>query len=230
MTEQNEKKAVLEALIFVADKPLTNNEIKEVLEGITESEIDDLINTLNTEYADTGRSFRIAAIAGGYQMATEPEFGPWLKKLYKAQLKEKLSMPALETLAIIAYKQPATRAEIEAIRGVNADGVTRNLLEKGLIRISGRKDAPGRPLLYSTTPEFLEHFGLGAISDLPEAPQISPEDLAQAQEAQISDEQIPQEAAENESDTATPEDQPDRQEDSVPAESAGEGQQTDRQA
>jgi len=214
MTEQNDKRAVLEALIFVADKPLTNKEIKEVLEGISEIEIEELINTLNTEYADTGRSFRIAAVAGGYQMATEPEFGPWLKKLYKAQMKDKLSMPALETLAIIAYKQPATRAEIEAIRGVNADGVTRNLLEKGLIRISGRKDAPGRPLLYSTTTEFLEHFGLGSISDLPEAPEISPEDI--------------EKGVENETIPASSEDQRGGQEDSIAVEPASEDQQADR--
>jgi len=161
------KKQIIEALIFVSDKPLALGEIKQVLEDATDEEINTLIETLNKEYQDTQRSFKITQIAGGYQMVTTPECGPYLKKLYKSRMKEKLTRPSLETLAIKAYKQPATRAEIEAIRGVNVDGVVKTLLEKGLIKICGRKEVVGRPLLYSTTEEFLQHFGLGNISDLP---------------------------------------------------------------
>jgi segregation and condensation protein B len=105
-------------------------------------------------------------------MVTLPQFGPHLKALYKSRMKERLTRPSLETLAIIAYKQPVTKPEIEAIRGVNTDGVIITLLERNLIRITGRKDTVGRPLLYGTTDEFLQHFGLGSLSDMPKLPEM----------------------------------------------------------
>lgn len=170
--ERKELKQILEALIFVSDKPLGINQIKEVLEGLPEQDIRRLTEELNQEYQETSRSFAISEVAGGFCMITRAEFAPWLKALYKSKMKERLTRPSLETLAIIAYKQPVTKPEIEAIRGVNVDGVITTLLERNLIRIAGRKDTIGRPLLYGTTNEFLQHFGLSSLSDMPKLPEV----------------------------------------------------------
>jgi segregation and condensation protein B len=170
--EKEQSKSILEALIFVSDSPLEMVQIRDVLEGASEEEIQRLVQELNNEYQATGRSFTIQQIAGGYRMVTLPQFGPHLKALYKSRMKERLTRPSLETLAIIAYKQPVTKPEIEAIRGVNTDGVIITLLERNLIRITGRKDTVGRPLLYGTTDEFLQHFGLGSLSDMPKLPEM----------------------------------------------------------
>lgn len=170
--DKNEIKQVLEALIFVSDKPLTVFQIREVAGGVSEQDIRQAISELNQEYESTNRSFVIQEVAGGFRMATRPELAPWLKSFYKVKVKERLTRPSLETLAIIAYKQPVTKPEIEAIRGVNTDGVIATLLERNLLKIAGRKDSPGRPLLYATTDEFLAHFGLGGISDMPKLPEV----------------------------------------------------------
>jgi len=170
--ETNDIKPVLEALIFVSDKPLAINQIKEVMENVSEEQIRQAVNELNQDYEATKRSFIIQEVAGGFRMATRPEFASWLRSLYKSNVKERLTRPSLETLAIIAYKQPVTKPEIEAIRGVNTDGVITTLLERSLVKIAGRKDSPGRPLLYATTDEFLAHFGLGTISEMPKLPEV----------------------------------------------------------
>jgi segregation and condensation protein B len=160
-------KGVIESLLLVNDKPLVLDQIKEVLEGINAETIKSLIQELKVDYENRKSGISIAEIAGGYQMCTAEEYAPYLKKFYKIRHREKLSTPSLETLAIIAYKQPLTRLEIEAIRGVNVDGVIKTLLDKGLIRIAGRKDVVGRPFVYGTTRQFLEYFGLKSLDELP---------------------------------------------------------------
>ncbi|MCD6080529.1 MAG: SMC-Scp complex subunit ScpB [Candidatus Omnitrophica bacterium 4484_49] len=163
--DKQKLKNIIEALLFVSDKPLSLEHIREVVE-VEKSEIKSLIEELRQEYL-SNHCFRLREVAGGYQMVTDPEYAQWLRKLFRGGRKEKLSRPALETLAIIAYKQPVTKPEIEHIRGVDADGVVRTLLERGLIRIAGRKNVLGRPILYATTKKFLEYFGLNSLNDLP---------------------------------------------------------------
>jgi segregation and condensation protein B len=160
-------KNIIEAMLFVSDKPLFLSEIKAVLEGPDAGEIKDVISGLAKEFETQGRALRIKEIAGGYQIVTDPVLAPWLKKLYKTAGADRLSGPGLETLAIIAYKQPATKPEIEAIRGVNVDGVLKTLIEKNLVRILGRRESVGRPIIYGTTQEFLQYFGLNSLSELP---------------------------------------------------------------
>ncbi len=169
-------KRIIEALLFVSEKPLTVVEIKRVLDGMEEEKIKEMIGELRLDYEKQERSFTIAELAGGYQIITKPEFAPWVGKLFKKD-ESKLSNPSLETLAIIAYKQPLTRSEIERIRGVNVDGVLKTLLDKGLIKIRGRKDAPGRPIAYGTTSEFLKRFGLGGLEQLPKLCDFTESDL-----------------------------------------------------
>ena len=173
MQEDERLKGTIESLLFVSEKPLMLEQIKEVLEGIDAQKIKSLIQEIKTDYENRKSGISIMEIAGGYQMGTSSEYALYLKKFYKIKHKEKLSIPSLETLAIIAYKQPLTRLEIEAIRGVNVDGVMRNLLEKSLIKISGKKDVIGRPFVYSTTRQFLEYFGLKSLDELPKIEEFS---------------------------------------------------------
>lgn len=174
-------KELIEALIFAAEEPLTLEQIKAILresseEGdprsLQENEIETIISILNDEYQQSHRPYRIIRIAGGYQFATTVDYAEWIGKLHKEQGRRKLSQSSLETLAIIAYRQPITRPDIEAIRGVDCDYVLGTLLEKKLITIVGRAPTPGRPLLYGTTQQFLKHFGLSDISDLPRPREI----------------------------------------------------------
>ena len=165
--EPQEIKGIIEALIFAADKPVLLQEMKEVLKETDGEAIRETIGKLQEEYESQGRSFRIVEVAGGFRMSTRPQFGEWLKKFYKFRHRERLSRPALETLSIIAYKQPIIRAAIEAIRGVDTAGILHSLLEKKLIRVMGREEVVGRPLIYGTTDRFLEHFGLKSLSELP---------------------------------------------------------------
>lgn len=178
-------KSIIEAIIFASDTPLSLKQIKDIVNEpnkklssngetskITEEEIKNFIDELNQEYAERGSAFRIIEIAEGYQFATLPEFAKWIGKLFKEKSKKKLSQPALETLAIIAYKQPISKPEIEAIRGVNVDHIIKTLLEKKLITIVGRAETIGRPLLYGTTKEFLKYFGLKDLSELPKPSEI----------------------------------------------------------
>ncbi|MBI5145075.1 MAG: SMC-Scp complex subunit ScpB [Candidatus Omnitrophica bacterium] len=163
----NGVKSVIEALLFASDRPLTLEQIKNVLDNFQTSEIRRILEELSKEYEAANRGIRIIEVAGGFQMITANTFSCFLKKLYKQRRVDRLSKPALETLAIVAYKQPVTRLEVESIRNVNIDGMMRNLLDKDLIRVCGRKKAPGRPKIYGTTRQFLEHFGLKSLEDLP---------------------------------------------------------------
>jgi segregation and condensation protein B len=165
--EKAQIKNIIEAMLFVSDKPLFLSEIKSVLEGPDANEIKEVIAELAGEFETEGRALRVKEIAGGYQIATDPVFAPWLKKLYKTAGSDRLSGPSLETLAIIAYKQSATKPEIEAIRGVNVDGVLKTLIEKNLVKIMGRRETVGRPIIYGTTQEFLQYFGLNSLQELP---------------------------------------------------------------
>lgn len=179
--QSRSKPHIVEALIFGSDEPLTLKHIVNIVSSaddsdlrvkITEEEVLQYIRELNAQYVESGRAFRIIHVAGGYQFATMPEYADWLGKMMKEKAKRKLSQSALETLAVIAYKQPVTKPEIEAIRGVGADYVISTLLERGLITIVGRAVTPGRPLLYGTTQEFLKHFGINDLADLPKPREI----------------------------------------------------------
>ncbi len=171
-----EKKPVIEALLFVAGTPLSLKELQK-LTGLPKGEIQTLISELQAEYTRRGSGIRIVEVAEGYQMVTAPEVAEWIKPLKGGQAGAKLSRAALETLAIVAYRQPITKAEIEELRGVNSDAVIKSLLEKRLIRVVGKKEVPGRPLLYGTTKEFLLYFGLKDLSELPEIEELAPGEL-----------------------------------------------------
>ncbi len=163
-------KNIIEALLFVSEKPLTIEQIVEVLEEVDLTKLKEIINKLCQEYETPFRSMKIQHVAGGYQMCTRPEYATWIRRLFNFKQSDTLSKPAIETLSIIAYKQPIARQEIEFIRGVNVEGVLRTLLEKGLIRIAGRKDSIGRPIIYRTNRLFLEYFGLNSLNELPPLP------------------------------------------------------------
>jgi segregation and condensation protein B len=170
--EFNEIKKIVEALIFASDTPITENRIKNVVMELDSAQINDIVNELNSEYEQNEHAFKIAQLAGGFQFVTRSEYAQYIKQYYKGRTKSRLSRAALETLAIIAFKQPISRPEIDSIRGVNSDGVVKNLLERNLICITGRSEHIGRALLYSTTPEFLQYFGVNDISDLPKPKEI----------------------------------------------------------
>jgi segregation and condensation protein B len=159
-------KSILESLLFVNEKPISLDELCAVLEA-PKKDIEAALQDLTTQYLSRNGGVCIVQVAGGYQMCSSPTNEPWIKKMYRERSKHKLTGPSLETLAIIAYKQPLARIEIEAIRGVNIDGVIRHLLSLGLIKTEGRKEVVGRPFLYVTTRKFLEYFGLNSLKDLP---------------------------------------------------------------
>jgi len=176
MTNEEAKK-IIETLLFVSESPLSLDRIKEVLEDIEKDSVKVLIEELKNEYQNTNRSFTIEEVGGGYRLATDPYYGVWVKKLYKDNRKHRLTMPSLESLSVIAYRQPVTKSELEAIRGVNVDGVLKNLLDRNLVKIVGRKEIPGRPFIYGVTKEFLIHFGLNSLEDLPKLKEFSEEDI-----------------------------------------------------
>lgn len=168
-------KAKIEALLFVSDKPVKLKDINLSLgeDAITsEKELEDIISELNLEYQSAGKPFFIKKVAGGYRYYLHDEYFSFVEPLLTEKRKGKLSQKALETLAIIAFKQPITKSEIEAIRGVNVDGVVRTLMERNLIKVAGRAQAPGNPLLYETTEAFLEYFGINSLDDLPKLKEI----------------------------------------------------------
>jgi segregation and condensation protein B len=184
-----ELKSILESLLFSAQKPLSPAELREILANAAEQEDADAtakafkkvkeaelvaaLEQLAREHEQAARSYRLACVAGSWQFVTQPEFAPWLRALVGVKARPtRLSQPALETLAIIAYRQPLTRAEIEQIRGVSVDGVMQTIIERGLVEQSGRAEVVGRPALYITTPLFLEYFGLRALEDLPAADEL----------------------------------------------------------
>lgn len=164
---------VAEALIFAADEPITASRIADVYAGVTgedapsEADVQQAVDELNASYRETGRTFRIHVWAGGYRMATEPAVAPFVQRFFGSDRPKRLSRSLLETLAILAYRQPATKPEIDFVRGVDADYALRKLLELGLADVVGRSEGVGRPLLYGTTERFLDLFGLAALDELP---------------------------------------------------------------
>src|ERR1039457_4987166 len=184
-----ELKSILESLLFSAQKPLSVKELRDVLAAaaghedadatakslakVKESELTAALEELAREHETAARSYRLACVAGAGQFVTQPGFSPWLKALGGVKARpSRLSQAALKTLAIISYRQPGTRAEVEQVRGVNVDGTMQTLLERGLVEQSGRAEVVGRPALYSTTPLFLEYFGLRGLEDLPAADEL----------------------------------------------------------
>jgi segregation and condensation protein B len=164
-------KPLVEALLFGADGPLRSERLAEVLE-VERSAIVEVLRVLQTEYETAPRGFLLQEVAGGYQLRTRPEFADYLRRLGRTRL-FRFSRPALETLAIIAYRQPVTRTEIEYLRGVDSGSVMKTLLDKHLVRILGKKDIPGKPAIYGTTREFLELFGLADLTALPTLKEFS---------------------------------------------------------
>ncbi len=167
VTQEIAPSQVIEALLFSADTPIPGSKLAEAVGTGTARDVRACIEVLNAKYAEAGLSFRIEEIAKGYQMLTLPVFRPWLAKLHEQRSQTRLSGAALETLAIVAYKQPVIRADIEAVRGVGCGEVLNRLREMGLVRIIGRAEIVGRPMLYGTTRKFLDVFGLGDLDDLP---------------------------------------------------------------
>ena len=160
-------KGILEAILFVSGEPLSVDRMLGVIEGVSRAELVSALQALQGDYAAEGRGLQLVEVAGGFQIATRLDCAPWIKRLERAKEGARLSRSAMETLAILAYKQPVVRAEIEQIRGVDSAAVLKTLLERRLIRIVGRKDAPGRPIMYGTTRQFLQAFGLKDLADLP---------------------------------------------------------------
>src|SRR5438270_650196 len=177
---------VIEALLFAAQKPLTVRELVAAVKGAgrdddlapnefaktTEGHVAAALEQLKIEYVQQTRAFQLAERSEGWQLVSDPAYAPWVRQLFPAANPARLTAPSLETLAIIAYRQPITRADVEAVRGVAVDGVLQSLMERGLVRIAGRAEVPGRPLLYETTPFFLEHFGLRNLDELPNAEEL----------------------------------------------------------
>lgn len=161
-------KNIIETLLFITDKPLSAAKVNQVAEIGDLALTRDIIQEIQNDYATSGRAVQVLEIGGGFQMCTKPEYGRWVRKLYNEKMSARLSPAALETLAIIAYKQPVTRAEIEVIRGVDISGPLEKLLDRGLVKIAGKKEVAGRPLVYATTEQFLRVFGLNHLSELPD--------------------------------------------------------------
>lgn len=173
----NDIKNIIESLIFASEEQITAKQIREILSSFSiktdVNKIDQTVNVLNEEYNNSASSFEIIRVAGGYQFATRKEFGIYVGKLFDEKQRKKLSQSSIETLAIVAYKQPITRSEIEFIRGVNVDYIVNSLLERDLVCITGRAETPGRPILYGTTDTFLKILGLNSVSDLPKLKEIN---------------------------------------------------------
>jgi segregation and condensation protein B len=167
--EETTELARLEAVLFLAREPLSSRKLSQYANLADGTQARTLIRRLNAQYDALGRAFRVEQVAGGYQLLTRPKLAPWLRRLAHVPGEVRLSAPALETLAVVAYRQPVPRAEIEAIRGVNCGEILRQLMERDLIRISGRSQELGRPFLYATTKRFMQLFGLNTLEELPRA-------------------------------------------------------------
>ena len=159
--------ALVEALVFAAEEPLTLQDLLELFPSVGEGGLQGALDALTRACEAPDRGLRVQQVAGGYRMATKPEFGEWVRALFRSRNRRRLSAAALETLAIVAYRQPITTPEIQALRGADPAAVLQNLLEKRLVRILGRKKVVGKPVLYGTTRDFLTHFGLNSLADLP---------------------------------------------------------------
>ena len=180
------KRRRLEAVLFMAKEPLNSRKLAQLADLKNGIEARGLIRRLNQHYQRMGRAFRIEQIAGGYQMLTRPQFAGWLRRLHDQARSPGLSTPALETLAVVAYRQPILRAEIESVRGVSCGELLRQLMDRNLVRISGRSSDLGRPFLYSTTRQFLSSFGLNSLDDLPRTASMRPlEERAESSEVQL---------------------------------------------
>lgn len=179
---------VVEALLFASDTPVEASRIQEVLDLESAAVARELVESLRGRLDAEGRGLQVVEVGGGFRLVTRPELAPWLVKLARSRTRSRLSRPSLETLAIIGYRQPVSRPEVDAVRGVNSEAVLDNLLERRMIRIAGRKESPGRPFLYETTREFLVAFGLRDLGDLPkvDGELIVPE-LAEAAAAQLAE-------------------------------------------
>jgi segregation and condensation protein B len=184
---------VIEALLFSTQKPLSTREIATAIRGaegdelspnefarVKEAEVAAALEQLKTDYVQQQRAFQLIEKAEGWQLTTDPKYAQWVRQLFPAPKPARLSAPALETLAIIAYRQPITRADVEAVRGVSIDGVLQTLMERGLVKIAGRAEIPGRPLLYETTQFFLDHFGLRNLDELPNVEELRTRHLPKA--------------------------------------------------
>ena len=165
--EEERLKSILESLLFAAGEPVSLARLQAAVDDPPRGEIQQALSAMTAEYAAQNRGLRLEEVAGGYQLRTLKEHAPYVRKLLAAR-PPRLSRPLLETVAIIAYRQPITRPELEQLRGVDSGGVLETLLERRLIKIAGRKEAPGRPIIYATTPEFLETFGLKDLEGLPD--------------------------------------------------------------
>lgn len=204
---------VIEALLFSAQKPLSTRELASAIKGagdadellpnefarVKDAEVAAALEQLKIEYIEQNRAFQLVEKAEGWQLVSDPAYAPWVRQLFPATKPARLTPPSLETLAIVAYRQPITRADVEAVRGVAVDGVLQSLMERGLVKIAGRAELPGRPLLYETTQFFLEHFGLRDLDELPNAEELRRRYLPVAASAK------PAAAAESTSPTPEPE-------------------------
>lgn len=168
----NNYKSIVEAMLFASDSPLSLYKISSILKDVRPAEVRSIIDELNREYRERNQGFGIREIASGYQMYTLPEYTFWVNQIFDHRKKQRLTQAALETLAIVALKQPLIRSEVEHIRGVNCEGVLHTLLERNLITVVGRERKAGRPLLYGTTKEFLSYFGLKSLEDLPRVEEL----------------------------------------------------------
>jgi segregation and condensation protein B len=177
MEDRSAQKSMIEVIIFLTGEPVVPSALKDVT-GLPEAEIEDLLDELSEEYRERGGGVLIGKLGCGYQMYSDPQFSEWARKFRGTSRAQKLSMAALETLAIVAYRQPITKVEVEELRGVNSDGVMKSLLDKRLIKMVGKKEAPGRPILYGTTREFLQYFGLGDLTELPTLKDLEREEAA----------------------------------------------------
>jgi segregation and condensation protein B len=167
-----EARAIVEAVLLTATDPISSSRLVALFEEYNGRDVRDFVDELNKEYSQEGRSFSIIEIGGGFQIATRENFGPWLRKFHNNPNQIRLSQAALESLAIVAFKQPITRIEIDAIRGVNSGGVMQTLMELKMVRIVGRSEGVGKPMLFGTTRDFLLHFGLKSLVDLPKAKEL----------------------------------------------------------
>ncbi len=194
--EDKDAKAVLESILFISGEPVTLDMLRKTVE-IDKYNTERLLRELISDYSLRNTGLIIIEVADGFQMVTNPACSPWVKKLLSTSIPKKLTQSSLETIAIVAYKQPIIKAEIEAIRGVNSDGVVKTLLERRLIKILGRKEVPGRPLMYGTTGEFMQYFGLKDLSELPTLKEFEEVDIPEPPEA----------APESSNDPGTPDDE-----------------------
>ncbi len=182
LLQSEDLQKIIETLLFITDRPVKVSRLVDVIENTTAKEVREAITKLQDDYMVRASAVQILEIAGGYQMCTKPEYGRWVRRLYNEKMTTRLSNAALETLAIIAYKQPLTRAEMEAIRGVDVAGPLEKLLDRGLVRVVGRKDTIGHPMVYGTTDEFLRMFGLNKVAELPDLQVFAAKNLEDKQE------------------------------------------------